>query len=238
MLIDRPGMLEHMFRGLYQPTTCPFYWASRECDPTVESYPYDRRRAVELLEEAEWRDTDGDGIRDKAGVAFRFTFLIPATSVEAGRMGAKMKEDFARVGIEMDIQRLEWSQYMSTLSEHEFDACQLIWGGGPRGEPTQIWHSSSIDGGSNYVSFRHERADRLMEQARILFEPEPRNALYREFHRILHEEQPYTFLFVRPQLSLVHKKLRGVRQSLYFWRYRDWWLDTALGPAPTAPAHL
>jgi peptide/nickel transport system substrate-binding protein len=140
-----------------------------------------------------------------------------------------MKEDFKRAGIEQAIQLVEWSAFTKRLREKEFDACTLRWMSGPRGDPTQIWHSSSIEGGSNYISFSNPRADQIMDEARVVFDDERRNAMYREFGRILHEQQPYTWLYVQPQLSLVSKRVRGVRESLLYWQYSDWWVEDAPG---------
>lgn len=225
LLIDRPRIIENLFYGLYRPTKCHFYHESPICDYGGEDLPHDPARAAELLEEAGWRDTNNDGVLDKDGVKFAFTFMIPASSDEARRMGTFMKESFGRAGIEMDLQPIEWSAFTRRLREKEFDACTLLWGSsGPRGDPTQIWHSSSIEGGSNYIGFRNERADEIMEQARVVFDPERRQEMYRDFMRILWEEQPYTFLYTRPRLSLVHERVRGVKESLMYWQYDDWWI--------------
>ncbi|RMG17512.1 MAG: hypothetical protein D6729_08735 [Deltaproteobacteria bacterium] len=226
MLIDRPGIIEKVMYGLPLPTQCHFYFKSKAC-PDLPPIPYDPAGAVKLLEEAGWKDSDGDGVRDKDGIPFKFTFMIPASSVQSERMATKMKEDFTRAGIDMAIQKVEWAAFTKRLREKEFDACTLLWGGGPRGDPTQIWHSSSIEGGSNYVSFSNPEADRLMEEARVTFDPEKRNALYREFGKILYEEQPYTWLYVRPRLELLHKRIKGARSSLLYWKWSDWWVDDA-----------
>jgi peptide/nickel transport system substrate-binding protein len=224
MLVDRPGMIGKMMYGLARPTTCHFYWASPSCDPALKPLPFDPVAAAKLLDEAGWKDTDGDGVRDREGVAFSFKFMLPASSVNAERMATKMKEDFRRAGIDLAIQKVEWAAYSKRLRTHEFDACTLLWVGDARGDPTQIWHSKSIEGGSNYISFRNDEADRIMEQARVTFDADKRNEMYRRFGAILHEEQPYTFLHVRPRLSLVSKKLHGVRETLQYWQFEDWYL--------------
>lgn len=226
MLIDISGMLEHLFYGVYRPTTCPFFWEGSDCDPAVQPLPHDPAQALRLLDEAGWRDSDGDGIRDKAGTAFRFTFMVPARSDDTARMATKMKEDFERAGIDMALQRIEWSTYSERLRSHDFDVCSLLWGQpGGRLDPWQIWHSSSANGGSNYISYRNPRADELMNRARPILDPAARQPIYRELHRLLYEEQPYTWLYVRPRLELISRRIHGVRQSLMWWQFEDWWVD-------------
>lgn len=224
MLIDRPGLIEKLLHNLYRSTTCHFYWASAACDPRLTPLPYDPAAGAASLDAADIRDHDGDGVRDRDGRAFRFSLLIPSTSAEAVRSAAKFKEDLARAGIELEIERVEWSAFLKRMHEHDFDATILQWSGDARMDPTQIWHSSSIEGGSNFISYRNPEVDRLIEQARVTLDAAARDALYRELGAILHEEQPYTFLFVPAELDLLHETVHGARPNLYWWQFEDIWL--------------
>jgi peptide/nickel transport system substrate-binding protein len=225
LLTDRPGIINSLLHGLAKPTVCHFYWASTACDQTLQPLPYDPVEAVRLLEQAGWVDRDGDGIRDFQGHRFEFSFMIPAGSEEVTRIGTKMKEDFFRAGIDLKLQRVEWSAFVRRLRTHDFDACTLLWVSEPRGDPTQIWSSSSIDGGSNYISFSNPVADRLMREARGELDEARRDRLYREFGRILYDEQPYTWLYVRPTMTLLSQRIKGVKQTLFGWILEDWWLE-------------
>jgi peptide/nickel transport system substrate-binding protein len=226
LLVDRPGILDKMLRGLPRPTTCHFYWASSACDPNLKPLPYDPAAARALLDEAGWKDTNNDGVRDKGGVALHFVLMLPVGASEAALWAAKVKEDFAHAGIEMDLQTVEWAAYSKRLREHSFDACTLLWGStGSRDEPSQIWHSSSIKGGSNYISFKNAEVDKLLEEARVTLDDAARNEMYRKFGAILYAEQPYTWLYVRPELGLLSKKIKGARESLAWWQFERMWID-------------
>lgn len=225
LLTDRPGIINSLQHGLAKPTVCHFYWASTACDQALQPLPYDPVQAVQLLEQAGWTDHDGDGIRDFQGHRFEFSFMIPVASEEAARIGTKMKEDFSRAGIELKLQRVEWSAFVRRLTTHDFDACTLLWSGEPRGDPTQIWSTSSIQGGSNYISFSNPLADRLMQEARSELDDNRRDRLYREFGRILYDEQPYTWLYVRPTMALISRRIKGARETLLGWVLEDWWID-------------
>ncbi len=225
LLTDRPGIINSLLHGLAKPTVCHFYWASTACDQALQPLPYDPVEAERLLEQAGWVDRDGDGIRDYQGRRFEFSFMIPAASDEATRIGTKMKEDFSRAGIDLKLQRVEWSAFVRRLRTHDFDACTLLWSGEPRGDPTQIWSSTSIDGGSNYISFNNPVADKLMREARGELDDSRRDRLYQEFGRILYDEQPYTWLYVRPTMTLLNRRIKGVRPTLLGWVLEDWWLE-------------
>jgi peptide/nickel transport system substrate-binding protein len=225
MLIDRDGLVNKLMNGLPKVTTCHFYWAGINCDPDVKPLPFDPAAAARLLDDAGWKDSDGDGVRDKGGLPFQFNYMIPAASQVAARIATLVKEEFSRAGIEMQIQKVEWSAFSKRLREHSFDACQLLWGGGPRDDATQIWHSKSTKGGSNYIGYRNPEADKLIEDARPILDDQARSVLYRKLHRILYDDQPYTWLYVNAELSLVHKRIKGARETLAWWQFEDFWID-------------
>ncbi|HMA97636.1 MAG TPA: peptide-binding protein [Polyangiaceae bacterium] len=225
MLIDRNGIINGLLYGLARPTTCHFYVDSSACDASLEPPAYDPAQASSLLEQAGWHLSSQDRVRTRSGQRFVFTLMIPAAAEDSIRMATLAKESMARAGVEMRLQKVEWSAFVKRLRERDFDACTLLWGSSsPRKDPMQVWHSSSIQGGSNYVGFSSERADRLIEVARTEFDEERRNALYRELGRILYDEQPYTWLLTRPELTLVHRRIRGARVSLADFRYEDFWV--------------
>jgi peptide/nickel transport system substrate-binding protein len=229
MLVDRPGIIDKLMYGLPHPAECIFYWESAQCDPAIKPLPYDPPAAMKLLDEVGWKDSDNDGVRDKGGKPFQFVLMIPSTSEETARWAAKVKEDLARAGVAMDIQRVEWSAFTKRLTEHSFDACTLIWASSdPYDEPTQIWHSSSVKGGSNYISFKNAEVDALLERARVEFDPNARDVLYRKLGAILHEEQPYTILYTRSELDLLHKRIKGAQPNLGSWDYETLWIDPAM----------
>jgi peptide/nickel transport system substrate-binding protein len=229
-LVPRKLMAERLLNGLVDVATGPFWPGGKgvdvplQCDRTVKPYPYDPIRALAMLADAGWADTDGDGVLDKNGMAFRFQILIPSGSETGMDIASATKEVMGKVGIRVDISQLEWTVFVGKLDDRNYDAIMLSWTGGVEGDPYQIWHSSSIENkGSNHVSFNNPEADRLIEAARVEFDREKRNALYHQFHRLLHREQPYTFLFSSRQRKAVHKRLDGVRIHVLGLNPEEWW---------------
>ncbi|HXG30541.1 MAG TPA: ABC transporter substrate-binding protein, partial [Thermodesulfobacteriota bacterium] len=210
-LVNRESILKEILYNLGEVVTNPFYINSPEYDRSIKPYPYDPEKAKMLLEEAGWVDHDGDGIRDKDGVDFRFEFLIPAGSDTGEKIATILKEELDRVGIDMQIRKTEWAVFTTRLNERRFDAVTLAWSMGVESDPYQIWHSSQAERGSNFVGFKNVEADRLIEEARTEFDRKKRIELYRRFSRIVHEEQPYTFLFCRKSTVALHKRFKGVK---------------------------
>lgn len=83
--------------------------------------PYDPEQAKRLLEEAGWRDTDGDGLREREGKPFRFT--LRTTAAEGGdRPAVFIQAQLRRVGIQVDIQILDWNAHDQRVRDGDFEA--------------------------------------------------------------------------------------------------------------------
>lgn len=235
MLIDREDIVHNLRRGLDELATSWFYPLSTEYNRTIKPWPYDPKKALSLLEDAGWSDSDGDGVLDNGEQRFVFTFLYPSGNAFYEQLASLLQSDLGRVGIVVETARLEWAVFSERLRRHEFDACSLLWHLYPRHDPYQVWHSTSIAGGSNFISFRGGEVDTLLEQARTEFDDNKRNALYQRFSQILHDEQPYTLLFNRNNLSLVAKGLGGIYTTPYgIFRYEDFYWRKDANAASTA----
>jgi peptide/nickel transport system substrate-binding protein len=214
MLIDRDDVVNGLRLGLDRVAGSWFYPGAPEHDPSLAPLPYDPRAAEAMLDEAGWK-RGPDGVRAKDGVRASFTFLYPAGSAFYEQLAAVLRVDLEQAGLEVQAARLEWAVFTERLRKHEFDACSLLWQMDPRSDPYQIWHSSAVDGGSNYIGFKSVALDALLEQARAELDPGKRAALYRQLSVVLRDEQPYTLLFNRYNLSLVSKTLGGIRSTPY-----------------------
>lgn len=227
-LVDRETILEKILLGLGETVVTTFFVNSPEYPDDVEPYPYDPEKARALLDEAGWKDTDGDGVRDKDGVKFRFEFLLSSGSQLGEKISTILKEELSRSGVEMTIRRMEWAVFIKNINERRFDAATLGWSLAAETDPYQLWHSSQAEGGSNFVGFRNPRADALIERAREEFSRPERVKMYREFSRILREEQPYTFLFARKATVAVHGRFRNARLYPLGFDPLEWSVPAAL----------
>lgn len=217
MLSDRERILQDVYYGLGSILAGPFTPNSPYADPAVKPLPFDPEGARALLKEAGWEDTNKDGILDKTidgqEVKFRFTVLIAHTSTQARKIAAIMQSDMKKAGIDMQVKPTEWSVFIEQLNEQSFDACILGWTGVLEPDPQQVWHSSQagLKNSSNHVGFVNKRADELIETGRRTLDKDKRMEIYREFFRILADEQPYTFLVAPTTLSTQQQRFYNAR---------------------------
>jgi peptide/nickel transport system substrate-binding protein len=228
MLVNREAILEEILFGFGTVVTGNFYVKSPDYNKEIVPYPYDPEKALELLKSAGWKDTDEDGILDKDGVLFSFEFLVSSGSKLGETLATILQENLKKVGISMSIRKLEWAVFVQRISDHQFDACTLAWSLSWESDPYQIWHSSQAEKGSNFVGFENKEADEIIEKARQEFNVEKRRELFQRFHEILHEEQPYTFLFTTEALVALSQRFRGVQVYPLGLAPREWWVPENL----------
>ncbi|HWP23426.1 MAG TPA: peptide-binding protein [Candidatus Binatia bacterium] len=233
-LTDRRQMVKSILFGLGEIVEGPIYFFRPEYDKSLPSYPFDPPRALELLKEAGWSDTDGDGILDKRidgrRVPFRFEIKINSGNTTRKSVALTLQDELKKRGIDASVREIDWTIFLSDVKAHKFDAVILGWSMSVN-EPDayQVWHSSqAANGGSNHISYKNPRVDQILEQYRREFDPEKRIELYREFQRILSDEQPYTFLFVNKSVAAVQRRFRGIEVFPGGIRPIDWWVPKGL----------
>ena len=233
-LTNRQQMVKTILFDLGEVVDGPVYLFRPEYDKTLFSHPYDPQKALQLLGEAGWRDTDGDGILDKVidGQKTPFRFEIKFNSGNDIRKSAALtlQDELKKHGIDASVRQLDWTIFLDEVRNHKFEAVVLGWGM-PLDEPDdyQVWHSSQADNkGSNVVSFKHPRVDALLEENRRTFDSQKRIELYREFQQILNDEQPYTFLFIQKAIVALEKRFHNVTIYPGGLRSLEWWVPKAM----------
>lgn len=210
-LINREAIVDKLEFGLASPTTGPFWPKGYGYNHALSPISFDPVKAKQLLKDAGWEDHDGDGVLDKNGAKFAFTFLTPAGNRFYERLGSIMKANMEKLGIQVEISRMEWSVFLQRLNQRDFDAVSLGWTGGFDPDPYQIWHSSQLKQGHNFVGFKNAEVDQLIEQARETFDKSARDRMFQRIHEIIYQEQPYTFLFVPNSLSALANRFTNVK---------------------------
>ena len=211
MLIDRQKIIETIRFGLGEVAVSTFHPRSRDFNPNIKAWPYDPKRAGELLDHAGWKDHDNDGIRDKDGVKFKFEFLVSNSSTLLKQISAVMMEELRKSGIEMVERPIEFALMTQTLKEHRFDAAALGYGSDLVQDPYESWHSSSTAGGINYGNFKNAASDRMIEQARLEFDNDKRKEIYWRWQELIHEEQPVTFLYYQVEPAAHSKRFQNTQ---------------------------
>ncbi|MFQ5455040.1 MAG: peptide-binding protein [Nitrospirota bacterium] len=213
--INKESVINGVLLGLGRPSTGPFPPESWAYNPDVKDYGYDPEKAESLLKEAGWEDHNNDGIIEKDGKAFKFTILTNQGNEERAKTAEIIQQNLEKVGIKVDIRIVEWQAFLHQfIDKRKFEAIILGWSLGRDPDAYDIWHSSKTkEGEFNFISYNNPRVDELLVEGRNTCNKEKRKKIYHEIHRILSDEQPYTFLYYPTALPILHKRFKGVKPS-------------------------
>jgi peptide/nickel transport system substrate-binding protein len=234
-MVDRKEIIDKIMYGDGVITQSPvFYKQVKFLNSDLPEIPYDPEKAKQLLAEAGWKDSDGDGVLDKVingkKTDFKFTFLIYPSPVRK-QILLVVIDAFKKVGISASLQELEWSVYLDKLKKHEFDATMGAWTSSVLPpDPYQIWHSSQAEGeGSNFISFKNQRSDSLIELYRNEFDENKRIEIIKQWQKLIYDEQPYTFLWSTKARYVFSDRFKNAR-----WynkqpspNFNEWWVPKA-----------
>jgi len=215
MAIDRREIVDGLWYGMGQICTGPVAphigWAYHT---GIEPYPYDPGRAREILTAEGWADHDGDGWLDKDGRRFQFELKTNLGNQIREDVAVMVQRDLAEVGIKVLPRVIEWTVFIDQTESKDFDAFILAWQTGFTVNPTDIFHSRAIDGKYNMGSYSNPEADRLMDQGRRCLDRQQAGEIWRRFQEIIHQDQPYTFLYVPPRINAIDRRFRNVQMDI------------------------
>ncbi len=215
-------IIDNVWKGLAVPTTGPFLPGSSASDDSIPPVPYDLDKARQLLDEAGWKDTDNNGIRDKIinnrKVDASYSLMIYSDAPQYLTLAKFVKESNRKVGVKVRIEPAKWPLMLQKLRKKTFDAAMLGWVLSWKGDPKQLWHSSQADvpDSSNAIGYRNPELDKLIEELQVTMDEKKQIELYHKIHRIIYDDQPYTFLFQDKATGAYDARIKNV----HFYKIR------------------
>jgi peptide/nickel transport system substrate-binding protein len=201
----------------------------------IPRYTFSAADAKALLDGAGWIDHDADGIRDKSGVALKFSI---STSDEPQRVAAaqRIADDLGTVGMKVDVVTVPFAELVDRVArQREFDALLVGITVGNDPDPYPFFHSSQVndpgDGFSGYSTFA---MDRLLEQARKTVDQTKRRDLFAQVWTAIATDVPVVFLYYTDYLYAQSHALQGFRVAPVndppqrFWNVEDWYVKTVV----------
>jgi peptide/nickel transport system substrate-binding protein len=176
----------------------------------LAAVPYDPEDARAMLEAAGWSDSDGDGIRERAGRPFHFTAFIRTVSGENSPSNLAsatfVQSELLKVGVRMDLEPLDPTVVWQRLRDGDFEAV-LYW--------TRFWEASWLQrfrlGHGEPIGYSNPRLVELLDQATETWDSQEQNRIYRELGDILRRDLPFTILHPWVGFMAAHRRLRGIQ---------------------------
>lgn len=142
--------------------------------PEIEEfgYHYDPEKAKSVLEEAGWTDSDGDGVREKAGKKLEVLLWTWNDSTNE-RVVQVIQNQLDQVGFKVNLETMEVATLLARLKENVSDLDLMGWGWP---EPDILSMMTDTEGGIGL--YHDEEYQKLVVQARTTSDLAERTALY------------------------------------------------------------
>jgi len=172
---DRATIAETIF-GTWSPVAyAPLSAVSKGYPSGFEAwYPYDPERARALLEEAGWRDADGDGVRERDGVALRLDLYYMGWGL-VPEVVQMLESAWAAIGVGVNAQPVSYPAALEAARNGEHHAIPFNLFGT---DPSLLESFYSSGGGFNWSKVEDPELDRWLAEAAATTEMGARLALY------------------------------------------------------------
>jgi peptide/nickel transport system substrate-binding protein len=224
MAIDRAGLAQLEFGPEGEPALSPIPTKLREHSADVRPIPFNVAQAGQMLQQAGWVDTNGDGIREKGGQPLRLEIEFSSADPVRQDMLVAMQNMVKKAGIDLVLKPYERTTWVDRLRTRQFVGSFWGWGWGPGvmgPNARSVWHSASIPpGGANFAGYRNPKLDALIDS--VIVEPDTTKAhgMWKQIEQTVIDDAVYTPIFFDPEFYGVNSRFRGVKL-----RGPEWWED-------------
>lgn len=228
MALDRPAMVRNVFDTLAMPALGPFPRVIAP-DTNLRELPYDTLHAKALLDSAGWRDTNGDGIREKNGAPLEFTLLVPNSSRIRQQFAVLTQQQLRGVGAKVNIEQLDFSAFMNRQIQRDFDAVLGAWHVDPYpGSIVQTWSSAGArtKDGSNYGSYTSPTFDAYVDSALTSYSAAGRKRYFHTAYQTIIDDAPAVWLYEPRNVAGAHRRVQivGMRPDAWWADLAQWWI--------------
>ncbi len=162
---------------------------------SIKDYEFDVAKANQILEDAGYKDTDGDKIREMPDGSRPLTFRMswPSDSLTAPRMAEMLSEMWAEIGVTLEMQAVD-PDALTALCCPAFDFDMMIWGWGSDPDPSAllyVYTSEAIPTGSSETGYSNPAYDDLYAKQQTTLDFNARKDIVWEMQKIVHDDVVY-----------------------------------------------
>jgi peptide/nickel transport system substrate-binding protein len=205
MAINRQEIIDALLFGQGTPATSTVPPWHPLFPKDIQPLAFDVNAAGQLLESEGWRDSNGDGIREKGGKPLRFTLLTSDNPLNRSVVEV-LQSQFKKAGADAQIRVLEFQTLLAQHKSRDFDAVFTSWvldNFQMAAAPAALMHSklSTTSNSTNRSAVNIPELDRLIDQSSRATNDDQARAAWRELTTVLQREQPLTFVYWLNELA-------------------------------------
>ena len=208
MAINIDEIIQYILYGEAQRITGPYPKNTLWYDKTIKAIPYNPEKALRIFNDLGWHK-NADGWLEKDGKLFEFNLITNNGNMQRKAIMTIAQNNWHKLGIKCNTQVFEWAVFLKDfINTGKFDAVILGWSMGIDPDLYQLWHSSQAgENQLNFVGYNNPEADALIVQIRQEYNQQIQEQLTHKLHRIIADDQPYTFLYAPLSNLVLDKKI-------------------------------
>lgn len=194
-------------------------------DELKDENAYDPDGAKALLEEAGYKDTDGDGfVETPSGEKLELNFVIYTSREELNVYAQAAQASLKDIGINVKLNTVSYETLLDMRDSGEFD--MLIWNvlvantGDPEKYLRENWYSTSS---SNQMGYDNPQVDELLDQLVTEFNEDTRKNLIMQIQQLIMDDAATVFFGYETTYLFSSKSVTGVKMYPmdYYWLTKD-----------------
>jgi peptide/nickel transport system substrate-binding protein len=238
LAIDRTAIAEQLY-GVTGKATANILLLPQEYNSPNTKYEFNLKKAANLLDQAGWKDTNNDRIRDKNGVEMK---VVYQTSVNPLRQKTQqvVKQGLQSIGINVELKSIDASIFFSsdpanTDTVEQFNAdLQMFTTGNSNPDPSKSMQGFTCTAiptkannwtGDNYGRYCNAEFDKLWQKSQQELDPKKRQELFITMNDLLINNFIVIPLVHRANVVGVGNTLMGVDLTPWdrsTWNIKDW----------------
>jgi peptide/nickel transport system substrate-binding protein len=227
MGVDRAAIVRSVLDTLGVVAQGPFVSAQNFADPSVKALAYDQAAAKALLDSLGWKDSNGDGLREKNGRPMKLTLVVPTSSSARLAMSVILQSQFKDLGLVLDLDKVEHTAMVDRIfGSRTWDG--LFMGYHPEPGSSGVagsWSSRNIaQAGSNLSRYSNPAFDAQLDSAQTSYDAAKARAHFRQAFTILNDDAPAIFIYELRGAIGINKRLQpGYLRPDSWWSHLDDW---------------
>lgn len=233
LAVNRQQITDDLLLGKTYPAAS--FWENTPYQsPNVVSPPYDPERAAQLLDEAGWVDSNGDGTRDKDGVELVLRYITNTRQIRVD-VQAVFQQQFADVGIGVELVNYPSDVYFNGYAAGgptaigDYDIAQLSTNTSFPDPNVSIFLCSQIPSdenpdGNNDRGLCLPELDALFEEQARTTDTAARIALFHQIDELIASTHTFVGIWHDPDLWVVSDRVTGsaVNGVTPYWNANEW----------------
>lgn len=233
---DRFSIVKNLLDDTVNPVNVTFWDATEPYNnPALKAYPYDPEEAKRLLDEAGWKDTNGDGTRDKDGKELVLRYITNDRELRKN-VQAVVQQQWSLVGIGADLQNFSSDVFWNGFNDNGpqaqgvYDVAEYSSNPAfPDPEASSNWLCSEISSadnpdGANWQGVCDKDFEALLQKQASTLDTKARIDLYHQISQWMYDQVIYIGIWKDPDLWSINTRLQNVKLSgaSPFWNAQEW----------------